>query len=462
MEFRNIKITNLFLDLDNFRFEHQNSQVEAINIMVEEYGAQLFNLALDIMTNGVNPVDKPLVIKEAKERQKYIVLEGNRRIAALKILLNPNLIDSTHASLRKKFLRLSMEQEQNLIHSIECGVCSSREEGNIWIERKHTNGLHGIGTLQWNAMQKQRFDESTKGKATMALQIVNMLNHSDLVSKEVKLGLKSLRVTNLQRLMTDPDVRDFLGISMKEGCLTSDVKQDLVIDALITIIKDFIKPDFKVKKIYSKADRKNYMAGIFSDKEKPNRLINKVSQWTFVNPPKLVKSQESNQSKSSNLPVSKPQNILVSPKFKPPITDARIASIFREMKSLKVRNYVNTAAVMMRVFIEMSVDVYLETFNLLPNGKLTSNRSGLKLLEKITAVIKHLKTSQTVNTDMTKGIEIEINNEHTPLSPASMNSYVHNYRISPIADNLILEWDNIQPFVGALWNAVANKEKEKQ
>lgn len=36
MEKRTIKVTNLFIDLDNFRFEHQTSQVEAINKMVEE------------------------------------------------------------------------------------------------------------------------------------------------------------------------------------------------------------------------------------------------------------------------------------------------------------------------------------------------------------------------------------------------------------------------------------------
>ena len=37
MEKRTIKVTNLFIDLDNFRFEHQTSQLEAINRMIEEY-----------------------------------------------------------------------------------------------------------------------------------------------------------------------------------------------------------------------------------------------------------------------------------------------------------------------------------------------------------------------------------------------------------------------------------------
>ena len=44
MEKRNIKVTNLFIDLDNFRFEHQTSQVEAINKMVEENKDNLYTL----------------------------------------------------------------------------------------------------------------------------------------------------------------------------------------------------------------------------------------------------------------------------------------------------------------------------------------------------------------------------------------------------------------------------------
>ena len=35
MERKTICVTNLFLDLDNFRFEHQNSQRDAINQMVK-------------------------------------------------------------------------------------------------------------------------------------------------------------------------------------------------------------------------------------------------------------------------------------------------------------------------------------------------------------------------------------------------------------------------------------------
>lgn len=157
MDSKIIKVTNLFLDLYNYRFEHQTSQLEAINRMVEEYKEDLYHLAVDILSHGLNPTDMPLVIKSLADDNKFIVMEGNRRVTTLKILLNPNLIDDKHSSLKKKFVKLVAENEPNLIRSVECGICVSKEEANIWIERKHSNGLHGIGTQQWNAIQKQRF-----------------------------------------------------------------------------------------------------------------------------------------------------------------------------------------------------------------------------------------------------------------------------------------------------------------
>ena len=48
----------------------------------------IFSLAKQISKYGFVPVEKMVVLKQ---KQKYIVLEGNRRLAALKCLDNPNL-----------------------------------------------------------------------------------------------------------------------------------------------------------------------------------------------------------------------------------------------------------------------------------------------------------------------------------------------------------------------------------
>lgn len=134
METKSIKVANLFLDLDNYRFEHQSSQLDAINKMVDEYGDKLYKLAVDILTHGLNPTDIPIVVESPSDNGKYIVKEGNRRITVLKILLNPNLIEDINQSLKKKFIKLAEVNKKELIRSVTCAICDAAET-DVWIER---------------------------------------------------------------------------------------------------------------------------------------------------------------------------------------------------------------------------------------------------------------------------------------------------------------------------------------
>ena len=462
MESKIIKVTNLFIDLDNYRFEHQTSQVEAINKMVDVYKGDLYNLAVDILEYGLNPTDMPLVIKTPTDDNKFIVMEGNRRITTLKILLNPNLIDNKHQALKKKFIKLADENQNNVIRSLECGICLDRKEANLWIERKHSNGLHGIGTQQWNAIQKQRFEEATKGKTSMALQVINMLMEANTVDEKFKNQLEDIKVTNLQRLISDPDVRKLLGISLLKGRLASNTKKDVVTKALTVVLTDMMNKDFKVSKIYKKEDRERYIHNLLDGSINPTSVTNDTATWDFVTPQTVKQESESVLSEPVAVAPIKVRGTLVPKEYNLPVTDDRILKIFLEMKGLSVKKYVNTAAIMLRIFLEMSVDVYIETFNLLKPGKITSSKSGKNLLEKLQTVIEHLKANKEANIDMTKGMEFAMNNNISPLSPETLNSYVHNYRFSPMPESLIAEWDNVHPFFECLWNAVSKQKGMEQ
>lgn len=461
MQIKTIKITNLRIDLDNYRFEHQDSQVDAINRMVREYKGDLYNLAYDITTHGLNPTDKPLVIEHPTDAGKYVVLEGNRRITTLKILINPNLIQE-HKTLYNKFVKLHDDCKEKLLRSVECGVCESRDEANIWIERKHSNGLKGIGTQQWNSIQKQRFEEKTRGKASMALQIINLLTQSPWVDESIKTNLDALKVTNLERLISDPDIRQALGISKKkDGRLGSSIEQKVVVEALADIVKDLMSPDFNVSRVYKKEDRQSYLDQKFGETGLTNTLDNKTAPWSFADPIQPSDENKTVEVKKARKKSQK-QRVTLTPKdCNFPISNPRLATIFKELTRLSVSSCCNTVAIMMRVFLEMSVDVYIETMGLLPDDKKTANDTKWRLADKVSKVIEHLKTTKEGNRDTLKGMEMTLNDRNSSLSIDTLNAYIHNHRLSPIASNLQTEWDNVQPFFEALWNAVANKEGAK-
>lgn len=76
MVVKTIKLTSLFVNTENYRFEPLSSQKEAIDKMVEDQGDKLYSLVDDIVTNGLSPVDL-IIVTPNEDNNKYIVLEGN-------------------------------------------------------------------------------------------------------------------------------------------------------------------------------------------------------------------------------------------------------------------------------------------------------------------------------------------------------------------------------------------------
>ena len=114
MVIRTIKLTSLFVNTENYRFEPLSSQKEAIDKMIEDQGDKLYSLVDDIVTNGLSPVDL-IIVTPNEDSNKYVVLEGNRRITSLKLLNNPTLIDDKYSPLRKKFQKLQLGYLQPII-----------------------------------------------------------------------------------------------------------------------------------------------------------------------------------------------------------------------------------------------------------------------------------------------------------------------------------------------------------
>jgi hypothetical protein len=102
-----IPVSLLVVNPENYRFEPVENQLEAIEMMVDDQSSKLLNIAVSIIEKGTNPNDWPMVIVYAHDISQYLVLEGNRRITALKILNNIDLLDDEkHSSLKNKFKTL--------------------------------------------------------------------------------------------------------------------------------------------------------------------------------------------------------------------------------------------------------------------------------------------------------------------------------------------------------------------
>src|ERR1035437_3337912 len=83
-----LPVSKLLLDELNPRHRAVTTQEAALAEVIRRAPIKLLNLARDIAETGLSPIDRLIVMKNEDE-SKYIVLEGNRRLAALRLLARP-------------------------------------------------------------------------------------------------------------------------------------------------------------------------------------------------------------------------------------------------------------------------------------------------------------------------------------------------------------------------------------
>jgi len=442
---KNVQLTQLLVNTENYRFDTVASQKEAINEMIDNQNEKLYKLAEDIVNNGLNPNDPIQISRSHHDNTKFNVLEGNRRIICLKLLNNPDLIeDPKYSFLKKKFKKLNVENKDRIIKDINCNVYEDPSEADKWIKLKHTGQNNGIGTVDWDAQQIQRFEEKVEKKSSAALQVINLLNKSNDTSDHIKSNLRNLKITNLDRLISDPEVRRFLGIEIVNNVIQSEIEEKEVIKGLNYVIKDLLDPNFKVKNIYTKDDREDYIKRI-PESSKPNLKQRSKKPWDFLNSSREI----SKTSKIKKIIVNpKERKNLIPRSCKLRINNPRINSIYYELQKIDVKKFTNAAAVMLRVFVELSLDCYIDSNNL-KNVDINS-----KLLKKVDGVAKDLELNNHADKYICKGIRNSAYNKNDLLGIETWNAYVHNPRFSPTNVNLLVTWDNIQSFIEKLWENV--------
>lgn len=440
-----LSIDEILLDLKNPRHDVVVGQREAIIQMAKVQKDKLYRLAKDIIENGLNPTDIPLVIPYEKDKSKFIVVEGNRRITAIKLLITPQILEKSDTKLASKFKVLGRKLDIKQIEPFKCIAFKSRRASGKWVELKHTGENNGIGTVTWGATEQARYLER-QGKKNTALQAIEFVNkHGDLkdISKE---QLEKIRITNLVRLLGDKDVQEFLGIKIQDGKIVSVLTKDEVLKGLQRIIVDLAIKKIKVGDIYLKDNRKEYIEG-FERQHRPNPTKIVAKPWNLDS----RKIPEKTVSHKKVRTLSKDRKYLIPTSCKLSINEPRINDIYIELKNhLVVDSTKNAVAVLYRVFIEFSVEAFLEKHQL---KKISTTDPLYKKLKKIA---EYMEADQLLSEDELKPVFVasSLDNKHSLFSTNTFNAFVHNKKYNPIPSELKSTWDNFQPFIEKLWDMV--------
>lgn len=187
--YKTIKISplKLLLDTKNPRFiiSPHASQENARDYLIENENIK--TLAKSIVEFGdLMPGERIIV---CKENDKYVVLEGNRRICACQCILKPQLIPDRYKS---NFINSSKKVIDN-ISNIAVDVASSRESAQIVLARRHIEGPE-----RWSPISKKKFFASyfQSGISVEDISILTGTKKSE-ITKDIKDYFMLLYAINL-------------------------------------------------------------------------------------------------------------------------------------------------------------------------------------------------------------------------------------------------------------------------
>lgn len=130
---KKLSVTSLLLDHENPRLPQSGGALGQRQIIDElvEHDA-VYELARDITTQGFFPTE---ILLGVRDGDQLVIIEGNRRLAALKLLINPELAPQPHL---EKFRRLSEKITATVISKIQVSIAPSREAATPILLSRHT------------------------------------------------------------------------------------------------------------------------------------------------------------------------------------------------------------------------------------------------------------------------------------------------------------------------------------
>lgn len=442
-----LKIDDLLLDHDNPRITHSEGQQEALQKVVRDQKTKLVKLAQSIAEHGLSPADNLLVVRVNQKPARFIALEGNRRIAVLKMLTNPAVMSGLEMPdpMKRAIEKAAKGFKRNKIEPIRCFEHPSREDARYWLRLRHSTGHDGAGVEQWKTLAKRRFDG--KPPAVQALDLVT--ERAGLTPSERSSITESFPMSTLERLLESKAVRTELGLDIKSGQLVTRLPANEVAKPLKKIVLDLATKRKRVNTLMKTGDMLKYVKEELAPSHRPNlgaargteRTLDAIPTTEFSKARRVARRKPDPSDRREVVPKGCPVNI----------TDNRIAEIYRELRTLRLDEAPNAIAVLMRIFLEMSVDHFLEHHGgslevTLPHGKKVFKSLDKKLAETVDILVS-VGVPRPHFANVIRSLSVQSSPMHIDL----LHRYVHDRFATPLPQELKAAWDHAQPLFEKIW-----------
>lgn len=487
-----VSIDSLLLDIGNPRIRTATDQPTCFEKVLKKE-EQMLKLMTSIATNGLSTAQ--ILISSSSEQDKFVVKDGNRRVAALKLLQNPTLC--LNLALREKIVKIGSGQNNKQPNLVDCLFSDNAEAIAFELRLRHNGELGGEGQMNWSAYL--RTIHFLDGKVNnpdnkAALLLLWAEEHGVEVSDEFP-------ITTLTRIINAASAEK-LGFEITADKLSLKVKTDLALKIIGKVIDD-LTDRITVNHVFTKELANKYVdevldyalpklskddSGIpkadaiessateeqpLSEGQLEKRATRPFDENSSAEPIEadanyLGKTATNQNDKASfgdsvngengaqAKPVTRPPSkaswdrkklynkSTQAPKI--PTSEKKAKDVVYELSILNdIQKAPICLALLTRVLIELSTNYYMKRHNITDKQKLSSNISSVCDSMKTKGIISDSLVSLIKAYTVTDKSSISIFNIDT------LQKYIHRDTHLPNSQTIIKFYDEISPYICICW-----------
>lgn len=458
---KNVPVAELLLDTVNPRIRKGSDQRDCITRLLRRR-KNFMNLLRDIAENGLS-IEHIVISRNAEG--KWVVRDGNRRVAALKLLNKPDLCPDP--VIRQEIQRLAEKYPENVVSHIDCMVSDQEDAILRYIELKHTGANDGVGQENWSALTKAIFnvEHGIPDQNKRAVQLIFWAEEQGIRVEE------EFPITNLTRILNQKTL-EVIGFRIKNDLLEPIIDIESVRRMVERIINDIANQKIKVEDVFTPDQQFAYVKRVRNevlpegpiiektddkhdsnvrsfpvtkDKQKTEPTINTKPNEISLEKSQASVSETKTKRRGSPKKPSWDRTCIFqgkNPGFHIPVEYSKACNVTVELRKLNVKETPIAVAVLLRTLIEISERHYRESNKLKDKEAFHRN---------IAQAAEHMVQRGYITKDQKEVILRRTREEEGILNVTTLHKYVHSPNFHPSFQIINTLWDEIAFFIAQCW-----------
>ena len=358
--------------------------------------AKIEVLARAIAEKGYFRNDRLIVLKEDS---KHIVYEGNRRLCALKVLAEPDLVP---APMQKTFKRLAERAQIPNNMKVAVEIVPTKFDAEVVMYSKHSPGQFMLG---WEPIQQAAFisaklhqgesiEDVCRSYALKRDEVLNARAAVDLyrLSRLSQLTPEAAALiddpgqfpysTVFERLFKPKKSREALGAEITERGLVLNATEQAFLPVLGRILDDAAKGKIDTRKLNDETSQTDYAkslgltlgGGTLTADEAEARRRGQTPQSPTVGKPVPVKSASRPLHSAGRL---FPSSLVLQH------DQEKLRQLLKEGRKMEIETYPHAAACLLRATLECALTVRLKAQRLYGRVPVANKKHGASLADML-------------------------------------------------------------------------------